>query len=292
MGVPVLGIEPAANIASDAMKNGIPTRNEFFGRKYAAQLRSEGMAADVLLGNNVLAHVDDLRGFVAGAASLLKDGGIVEFEFPYLGDLISGLEFDTIYHEHLSYLSAHAVEELFSREGLIFSDVEHLSIHGGSLRVTGTKSPEATGRERVESLLAEEKQLGMGEVQFYEDFSDRVSGLCEQLRDLMKTLKSEGRCIAAYGASAKGSTLLNTCGIGRETIDFVVDRSTVKQGLHTSGTQLPIRPPESLLEEMPDDVLLLTWNFAEEILEQQSEYRRRGGRFIVPVPEPRIVEAI
>jgi SAM-dependent methyltransferase len=288
-GVPVLGIEPARNVARLANERGIPTRARFFGLECARELRAEGLVADVVLGNNVLAHVPDPGGFVEGAALLLREGGIVEFEFPYVGALVEGLEYDTIYHEHLGYFSAHAVEALFRRRGLVFTDVRRLPIHGGSLRVTGAREADAAGRARVERLLAEERGRGMTSVGYYAEFGERVAALRAQLVELLAGIRAAGGRIAAYGASAKGSTLLNTCGIDGELLDYVVDRSAVKQGLLTPGTHLPIHPPERLLQDMPGHVLLLTWNFAGEILEQQAEYRRRGGRFILPLPEPRVV---
>ena len=287
-GIPVLGIEPARNVARVANERGVRTVPEFFGLDCARRLRSDGHRADVLLGNNVLAHVADLNGFVAGAAHLLADDGIVELEFPYVGELVDNVEFDTIYHEHLCYFSAHAIEHLFQRHGLQLTDVERLPIHGGSLRVTGARAIDAAGRRRVEALLDEEKRRGVDRHSFYAGLSARVDGLRTDLRRLLEGKKSEGKRIVAYGASAKGSTLLNCFGIDGRLIDYVVDRSTAKQGLFTPGTHLPIFSPARLVEERPDYALLLTWNFAAEILQQQAEYRQKGGRFIVPVPEVRI----
>ena len=288
-GVPVLGIEPAENIAQAANARGVTTRAEFFSRDYAISLRREGITADVVLGNNVLAHVPDPNGFVAGAAALLVDSGIVEFEFPYLGDLIDNIEFDTIYHEHMSYFSAHAIERLFARNDLIFTDVLRLPVHGGSLRVTGARRADPAGRARVEALLADELRRGMTSLAFYRDFSSRVLALKTELRSTLEQLRAEGKRIAAYGASAKGSTLLNFFGIGRRLIEYVVDRSTEKQGRFTPGTHLEIFAPERLLADRPDYALLLTWNFAEEILRQQAPYRAQGGKFIVPLPQVQVL---
>ncbi len=288
-GVPVLGIEPAENVARVANERGIPTRAEFFDLDCARALREEGMAADVILGNNVLAHVSDLNGFVGAAAHLLKDDGLVEYEFPHVGDLVQNVEFDTIYHEHLCYFSAHAIERLFDRHGLVFTDVRKIPIHGGSLRVTGAGKEDPEGRERVEKFLDEERVLGIDRFDFYRDFGVRVTRLKERLTATLRDLKSQGNRIVAYGASAKGSTLLNVFDIGRDVLDHVIDRSTVKQGKYTPGTHLEILPPDRLLEERPDYTLLLTWNFADEILEQQSAYRDAGGRFIIPIPEVQIV---
>jgi len=288
-GVPVLGIEPARNIAGIARSKGVPTRCEFFGGEVAKRLKDEGLGADVLLANNVLAHVSDLNGFVAGVETLLAPDGIAEFEFPYVGELVDRIEFDTIYHEHLCYFSAHAIAKLFERHHLVLSDVRELSIHGGSLRVTATRSTEPADQARVQRLLDRERALGLDRFGFYEAFGARVMKLKADLLDTLHSLKKEGARIAAYGASAKGSTLLNVFGIGQELLDYVVDRSTLKQGRYTPGTHLPIYGPEKLLEDRPDYALLLSWNFADEILEQQAEYCKAGGRFLIPVPQVRII---
>jgi SAM-dependent methyltransferase len=290
-GVPVLGIEPAANIARVAEEErGVRTVCEFFGAELAARLAAEGHAADVVHANNVLAHVADLNGVVEGFRTLLKPGGTTSIEVPYVKDMIDGTEFDTIYHEHLCYFSLTALGRLFRRHGLVIWNVERLPIHGGSLRVFATPADAAPEpAEAVRALLAAEQGWGVDRPEFYLGFAERVERLKRELSSLVARLKREGKRIAAYGASAKGSTLLNYFGIGRETLDFVADRSTVKQGRFTPGTHLPIRAPGALLEEQPDYVLLLTWNFADEILAQQDEYRRRGGRFIVPIPELRVV---
>jgi SAM-dependent methyltransferase len=289
-GVPVLGIEPAQNIARQASEKGIRTIPEFFEASLAERLSGEGFRADVFHANNVLAHVADLNGFVQGIATVLKPEGVAVIEAPYVGDMIEHLEFDTIYHEHLCYFSLTALEHLFQAHGLSIVDVERIAIHGGSLRIfavpTSTAGKPST---RLQSLRAHEQKVGIGSEAFYEDFAARVWALRDVLRRTVKDLRSQGMRIAAYGASAKGSTLLNVFGLGRESLEFVVDRSPHKQGHYTPGTHLPIEPPEKLLELMPDYVLLLTWNFKDEILEQQSEYRRRGGRFIVPVPEVAII---
>lgn len=287
-GVQVLGVEPAQNIAKVAVEKGIPTVADFFGDALAQRLRAEGRRADVMHANNVLAHVPDLNGFVRGFKTLLADDGVAIFEAPYVRDMIEGVEFDTIYHEHLCYFSLTALDALFRRNGLAVVRVERVPIHGGSLRVFVSHDG-ARADETVSALLAEEHHEGLDGLAYYEQFSRVVRDLQRVLVALLRDLKKGGARIAAYGASAKGSTLLNAFGIGAELIDFVVDRSTYKQGRLTPGTHLPIRAPEALLAEQPDYALLLTWNFEAEILAQQSEYRARGGRFIVPVPSVRVL---
>jgi SAM-dependent methyltransferase len=286
-GIPVLGIEPAANVAKVAEERGITTMVGFFGEKMGRDLRREGRRADVIHANNVLAHVADLNGFVAGLALALKDDGVAVIEVPHVKPMIERLEFDTIYHEHLCYYSLSSLTPLFARHGLKIVDVEEIPLHGGSLQVRAALSGEPS--TRVRRLADDEQAAGVGSRGFYQDFGDKVRRLREDLRAVLGDLKSAGNRIAAYGASAKGSTLLNYCAIGRETLDFVADRSTVKQGLFTPGTHLRIVPPEALIAERPDQVLLLTWNFADEILAQQADYRKQGGRFIIPVPEPTVV---
>jgi SAM-dependent methyltransferase len=287
-GVPVLGIEPAVNIAKVARaERSIPTLTEFFSSEVGRRLAAEGKQADVIHAHNVLAHVADLNGFVRGLRLLLKDDGMVVIEVPYVKDLIDRCEFDTIYHEHLCYFSLTAMNRLFQRHGLTIQDVERLSIHGGSLRVFVANGGEQN--RAVTELLEEEASWGVGSLDFYRGFGDRVEALKNTLRNFIVTLKQRKEHLAAYGAAAKGSTLLNYFQIGCDELDFVADRSTYKQGRYMPGVHLPISPPARLLEEMPSYVLLLTWNFADEILEQQAEYRRRGGRFIIPIPELRVV---
>ena len=288
LGIPVLGIEPAQNIAEVAIEEkGIPTIAEFFGSSVANTLADQGKQADVIHANNVLAHVPDLNGVVQGFQSLLKPGGHVVVEAPYLGDLIDHVEFDTIYHEHLCYFSLTALVALFARHGLDIVDVEHLAIHGGSLRIFATHaSTEAVGEAVKEMLAAEANWVHSKE--HHDRFASRVEDLRQALTAQLHQLKDEGNRIAVYGASAKGSTLMNYFGIDANLIDYVVDRSTVKQGRYTPGTHLEICDPQRLLEDQPDYCLLLTWNFAEEIMKQQASFRANGGKFIIPIPEVRV----
>jgi len=286
-GIPVLGIDPAVGPAKAAEVAGVPTLREFFGLDLAKRLRAEGKAADVVLANNVLAHVPDPNGFVAGIATILAEDGIAEIEAPYMKDLIDNLEFDTIYQEHLSSFSVTAAKRLFERHGLSLNQLRHLPIHGGSFRFSLGKSADVSAG--VKTLLGEDEAAGLTNFEFYRDFGRRVRRVQDQLRYLLEALKGGGNRIAAYGAAAKGTILLNSSGIGADVIDFVADMSPQKQGMYLPGVRLPITPPERILEEMPDYVLLLAWNFKDEIMKQQSEYLERGGKFIVPIPRPVVV---
>lgn len=289
-GVPVLGIEPARNIAQTAVKRGIPTVCEFFDAELAQKLVADGKSADIVHANNVLAHVPDLKGFVHGIQSLLKNSGVAVIEVPYVKDMIDRNEFDTIYHEHLCYFSLTALDHLFRRHGLLITDVQRLDIHGGTLRIHARKENSESDLQSavVDEMLAEEVAWVRNE-EFYRGFGEEVERLRRDLVDMLSRLKGEGKRIAVYGASAKGSTLLNYFGLGSPLLDFVVDRSTIKQGHYTPGTHLAIYSPDVLLNQKPDYVLLLTWNFADEILQQQAEYRKQGGRFIIPIPQVRVV---
>lgn len=287
-GIPVLGIEPARNIAQVAQsQRGVRTISEFFGRDIARQLADGGSRADVIHANNVLAHVADLNGVVAGIANLLKADGIAVIEAPYLKDLLDHTEFDTIYHEHLCYFSLSALTHLFQRHGLEIVDVERLPIHGGSLRIFAARSGRMKTSQAVHDLRTEEATWVM-DLAMYMSFGQKVETLRDDLTKLLKSLKADGKRIAVYGASAKGSTLLNFFSIGGETLDYVVDRSTVKQGRFTPGTRLKICDPSRLIDDRPDYCLLLTWNFADEILAQQKQYRDLGGQFIIPIPSVRV----
>ncbi len=287
-GVPVLGVEPARNIAKVAEGKGIRTLCRFFGSEVAQELAGNGELADVIHANNVLAHVPDLNGVVSGFATLLKEKGIAVIEAPYVRDLVEHCEFDTIYHEHLCYFSLTALDRLMARHGLVVHDVERLPIHGGSLRIFVSKTGAYARTERVTALLEQETASDIDKLSFYAGFASRVNGLKKELVATLADLKSKGARIAAYGAAAKGATLVNFFGIGHDTIDFVVDRSTYKQGRYMPGARIPILPPTALVEKRPDYCLLLAWNFADEILAQQKEYREAGGKFIVPIPNVRI----
>jgi SAM-dependent methyltransferase len=287
--IPCLGIEPAANIAKVAREKGIETLLEFFGREMAARLADENRQADLILGNNVFAHAPDTNDFVAGLKTLLKPDGRIGLEFPYGVEFIEHNEFDTIYHEHVFYFTLTALQPLFARHGLTIFRVERLPIHGGSLRLFASHTGAHPVEASVAKLLAGEKQKGVDSLAGYEGFATKVRNVKHELVELLARLKKEGKRVAAYGASAKGSTLLNFFGMGAAEVDFVVDRSTYKQGRLTPGTHLPILPPEELFKRRPDYTLLLTWNFADEILAQQKAYRDAGGKFIIPIPKVKIV---
>ena len=287
-GVPVLGIEPARNIARLAEDRGVRTVCEFFGEEVARRLAGEIGCADVVHANNVIAHVANLNSVIEGIHILLKNDGVAVIETPYVKEMLDNCEFDTIYHEHLCYYSLTALSELFGRHGMMIIDVEKIPIHGGSIRVFAAHAGNRSG-PAVAAMLAEESAWGANRFAGYQGFAGQVERLKINLLGVLGNCKKQGKRIAAYGASAKGSTLMNTFGIGENYLEFVVDRSTVKQGHYTPGGHLPIYAPEKLMESFPDYVLLLTWNFAEEILNQQSAYRARGGKFIIPIPEPKVV---
>ena len=286
-GVPVLGVEPARNVARVANERGIPTVCEFFGEALATELVSRHGQADVIHAHNVLAHVYDPGDVVRGIGTLLRPDGVAVIEVPYLRDLVERTEFDTIYHEHLCYFSVTTLDRLFRRHGLMLQDVERIPIHGGSLRVRVTIAGQVGAS--VRRLLAEEAVWGVHGDRPLLGFKSRVEALKADLLELLARLRAQGKRLAAYGAAAKGCTLLNYVGLGRDTLEFVADRSPHKQGRYVPGVRVPVVPAARLLEDMPDYVLLLTWNLAEEILAQEAEYRRRGGRFIIPVPTPRVV---
>lgn len=286
-GVPTLGIDPAPAQARAAAEAGVPTRCAFFTADLAEQLVAEGRRADVVIANNVLAHVADTNGFVRGIAMILKEEGLAVIEVPYVRELIENCEFDTIYHEHLCYFSMTALDALFRRHGLWIHDVEPLVIHGGSLRLYVRRAE--IERPKVEAMLEQERELGMTTTAFYDAFGQRVERLRGQLRHLLDELRQRGRRVAAYGAAAKGTIMLNYLGLDRSWIEFVVDRNIHKHGRYMPGVRIPIHPVSMLDERRPAYTLLLAWNFRDEILAQQEAYRQRGGKFIVPLPKMTIV---
>lgn len=290
-GVRILGVEPSNSVAEYAVREkGIPTRIEFFGRATGRRLASEGWAADLTAANNVLAHVPDLNDFVAGFREILKPEGVATFEFPHLLNLIRENQFDTIYHEHFSYLSLLAADRFFSRNGLRVFDVETLPTHGGSLRLFTCRQTAAWGRsDRVEAVLAEERAAGLDQDAVYSAFAEQIREAKRSLLELLIDLKRQGKTIVGYGAPAKGNTLLNYCGVGADFLEFTVDRSLQKQGMYLPGTRLPIRAPEALDTLRPDYILILPWNIKDEIMQQMAHVSIWGGRFVIPIPKAIIV---
>ena len=292
MGIPVLGIEPSKNVADQALAKGVPTMVRFFGRSLAAELAAEDRKADLLLGNNVLAHVPDINDFVAGLKGALKPAGTVTMEFPHLSRLIAGIQFDTIYHEHFSYLSLMVVERIFAHHGLSVFDVDELPTHGGSLRIYARHGEAAATKRssRVEGILQQEAAQGLGDVSGYGGFDDRVREVKNGLLDFLIKAKRQNKRIVAYGAAAKGNTLLNYCGVRGDFIDYVVDRSPAKQGRLLPGTRIPVRAPASIGADRPDYLLILPWNIRDEIIATMAHIRDWGGKFVVPIPEVSVIE--
>ncbi len=290
-GVPVLGIEPAANVAAEARKKNVPTLVEFFGSELAKRLAAEGKRADLLLGNNVLAHVPALRDFVAGLGILLKPQGVITMEFPHLLSLIQQNQFDTIYHEHFSYFSLAVVERLFREHGLVIFDVEELPTHGGSLRIFARHGSDASKpvTAAIERLKEKERSAGLESMTAYEAFAARVKECKRALVEFVKQVKRGGKKIAGYGAPAKGNTLLNYCGIGRDLLDYTVDVSPHKQGRYLPGTHIPVYAPEKLWETRPDYVLILPWNLRDEIMPANSSIHEWGGKFVTPIPSVEVL---
>ncbi|WP_414571677.1 methyltransferase domain-containing protein [Nostoc sp. CCY 9925] len=289
-GIPVLGIEPAVNIAKIAQDRGIPSINKFFGIETAKELVMQGKLADLLIGNNVLAHVPDLNDFIAGMKAILKPNGILTMEFPHILQLIEQNQFDTIYHEHFSYFSFLTIEKIFAAHNLQLFDVEELATHGGSLRIYARHdyaiNPSIS--ERVSHLKEKEIAAGLHRIETYVTFAEKVKATKHKLLSFLLTAKAEGKSIAGYGAPAKGNTLLNYCGIGKDFIDYTVDCNPYKQGLFLPGTHIPIFHPDKIRETQPDYVLILPWNLKEEIMEQMAFIGEWGGQFVVPIPEVKI----
>jgi SAM-dependent methyltransferase len=286
-GIPVLGVEPAANVARVAQDKGIRTLVTFFGREVAAELAAGGNRADLVVGNNVLAHVPDLNGFVAGLKGLLASGGTITMEFPHLMRLVEGNQFDTIYHEHFSYLSLLVTERVFAAHGLTIFDVEELTTHGGSLRIYARHQEESNRPllASVERLRCREKEAGYHQIDNYLGFAERVAEAKRKLLEFLISARRQNKRIAGYGAPGKGNTLLNYCGVRTDFIDYTVDRNPYKQGQYLPGSHIPIYAPERLAQTRPDYILILPWNLKDEIMAQLSYARDWGARFVVPIPE-------
>ena len=287
MGIQILGIEPARNVAEVARKKGVPTETVFFGTATAERLASKGKKADLLLGNNVLAHVPDINDFVKGLRIFLKPAGVITMEFPHLMRLVNENQFDTIYHEHFSYLSFITVEKIFEKQGLIIFDVEELPTHGGSLRIYAKHKEDATKSisGRIAALKQKELNAGYANIGFYDEFKSKINTIKKDILKFLEDIKKTGKTIAGYGAPAKGNTLLNYCGIGKDLILYTVDKNPYKQGRFLPGSHIPIEPPDKIKETKPDYVLILPWNIKEEIMEQISFIRQWGGKFVTFIPK-------
>lgn len=288
-GIPVLGVEPAVNVSQVAKDKGIPVVNKFFGVQTATELAADGKA-DLLLGNNVLAHVPDINDFVGGMKIMLKPDGVITMEFPHLMRLMEENQFDTIYHEHFSYLSFMAVNRIFAFHGLTLFDVQEIPIHGGSLRIYARHTDDESKpiSDRVTELLEREKTAGFDKLETYSHFTEQVKETKRKLLEFLITAKQKGKTIAGYGAPGKGNTLLNYCGIRTDFLDYTVDRNPYKQGKYTPGTHIPIYSPDKIRETKPDYLLILPWNVKDEVMEQVSYIREWGGQFVVPIPEVKI----
>jgi SAM-dependent methyltransferase len=287
-GIPVLGVEPARNIARVAIRSGIPTVDRFFGEQTAWDLASHGQMADLIVANNVLAHVPDLNDFVKGFKIILKPKGTITFEFPHLLQLLEGTQFDTIYHEHFSYFSLMTVEKVFRAAGLQVYDVEELSTHGGSLRIYVAHQKAKHSSARMNRLILREKKAGLDRPKIYRNFSRRVENVKRKLLAFLRQVKKDQKKVIGYGAPAKGNTLLNYCGITRDLLPATVDVSSHKQGFYLPGSRIPIHVPGFIGKERPDFLLILPWNLRKEIMGQMSDIRSWGGRFVVPIPEIKI----
>ncbi len=291
LGVPTLGIEPAANVAQAAIAKGVPTRIDFFGVRLARELIAEGKQADLIVGNNVLAQVPDLNDFVAGIALLTKPQGVVTLEFPHVERLIDENQFDTIYHEHFSYFSLTTIDMMAARHGLKVFDVEELPTHGGSLRVYLARADSNyRPSPAVSGLLEREVSGGLKEMTTYTSFADRAHGAKRDLLSFLIAAKNEGKTICGYGAPGKGNTLLNYCAIGTDFLDFTVDRNPYKHGRFTPGMHIPIKPVEAIQEAKPDYILILPWNLKDEIVKQMSHVATWGAKFVVPIPFVKVID--
>ncbi len=290
--IPVLGIEPAANVAAAAEKKGVPTLVKFFGTRSAAELASAGRKADLILGNNVLAHVPDLNDFVGGMRLLLKPGGVVTMEFPHLLKLMQDNQFDTIYHEHFSYFSFVVAERVFAAHGLTLFDVEEIPTHGGSLRIYARHAANAAlpVSAKVEELRSRERAARLEQVQTYESFAEQVRATKRSLLKFLIGAREAGKRVAGYGAPAKGNTLLNYCGVRADLLEYTVDRSPHKQGRFLPGVHIPVFAPQRIMQTRPDYVLILPWNLRDEVMAQMSGIREWGGKFVVPIPETRVLD--
>ncbi len=291
-GIAVLGVEPAANVAKVAIERGVPSTVRFFGQQTAREIAAEHGKPDLLLGNNVLAHVPDLNDFVGGMKTLLKPGGVITMEFPHLYRLMAENQFDTIYHEHFSYFSFITVERVFASHGLTLFDVEELSTHGGSLRIYARHTEDASKpvSARAAELRARELREGFDKIETYQAFEQQVKETKRRILELLIGLKRAGKTIVGYGAPGKGNTLLNYCGIRQDFLDFTVDRNPYKQGKYTPGTHIPILDPAAIYARKPDFIFLLPWNLRQEITTQLAAVREWGAKFIVPIPSPVIID--
>jgi SAM-dependent methyltransferase len=290
LGARGLGIDPAANLCEIARQRGVDVVNEYFTRKTAADVRAKYGRARVIVTTNTFNHIDDLHDFMGSVATVLDEHGTFVVEVPHAGDLIANNEFDTVYHEHLSEFSVKSLVDLFAFFDMQVVDVQRLSVHGGSMRVSAQRSAVAKPSAAVQEWLNAEREAGLFEAETYQAFSRRVATIRDRLLEMLADLKANGHTIAGYGAPAKGNTLLNYYNLGSDTLEYLADRNPLKHGLYSPGRRIPVVPPERVLESQPDYLLILAWNFGEEIMRQQEEYRRRGGRFILPIPEPTIVQ--
>ena len=291
-GVPVLGIEPAANVAAEAERKGVPTLVKFFGTRTALDLKAAGKQVDLLIGNNVLAHVPGLNDFVAGMEILLKPGGVISMEFPHLLRLMEENQFDTIYHEHFSYFSFLVAERVFAKHGLTIFDVEEIPTHGGSLRIFAKRASNSAlpVGERVSALRRREQAAGLDHADTYRAFAERVKATKRLLLRFLIDAREAGKHVVGYGAPAKGNTLLNYCGVRTDLLEYTVDRSPHKQGHFLPGTHIPVYAPEKIRETRPDYVLILPWNLKNEIAEQMADVRSWGGKFVVPIPQVKVLD--